>query len=240
FSDESSSQLISLTPYFAAAVAIMSQQMALEGLLDSYLGHQAGKLVRSGQYRRGDGKSIDSVIWFSDLRGFTSFTDQHSVEETLKRLNRSFDLVGKSICDHGGEILKFIGDAILAVFPVSEERDKRAAAEAAVAAAQKAIQSLDGEVLEGQEPIRVGVGLHNGIVTFGNVGTTSRLDFTVIGGPVNEAARLASMCKQLNQDILLTDSIACLLPEYSLHDLGEHILRGVANSRRLYGVPLPL
>lgn len=236
FSEQQYAFLTALTPMLEVIVTLFSKETALDGLLSAYLGQQAGRLVRSGQYKRGDGRSIEAVIWFSDLRGFTSFTDTHSIEETLRRLNHSFDVVGKSITEQNGEILKFIGDAVLAVFPVLEERSERDAARSAVLAAQNAIARLKQESLEGQDPIQIGIGLHRGIVTFGNVGTSNRLDFTVIGGPVNEASRVESLCKSLNEDVLMTDAIATLLPEYNLRNLGFHSLKGVTAQRELFGL----
>lgn len=234
FSTQQSSALLSLTPFFASAVAFLSKQRAIEGLLDAYLGRQAASLVRSGQYRRCQGVPLNAIIWFSDLRGFTAFTDQHSVNETLERLNRSFEVVGSAISDHGGEILKFIGDAVLAVFPVSEVCNEKSAALLSFTAAKKVIFDLTQSPISGHEPIRVGIGLHKGTVAFGNVGTANRLDFTVIGGPVNEAARVASMCKELKEDILCTDSVAECLPSTELRSLGAHKLSGVSHPRELF------
>ena len=240
FSQSQYTQLSALTPYISVIVAGMSQSKSLEGLLDTYLGRQAGSLVRSGQYRRGDGNSIEAVIWFSDLRGFTTFTDQHPISDTLQRLNRSFDVIGKSIAEQGGEILKFIGDAVLAVFPVTASCTEKDAAHHALSAAKDAVQSLKETGPSDYAPIQIGVGLHRGVVTFGNVGTSNRLDFTVIGGPVNECARVESLCKSLKEDILLTDAIASLLPSESLRSLGVHTLRGVSATRQLFAVTTSL
>ena len=188
-----------------------------------------------GQYRRGDGTSIEAVIWFSDLRGFTSFTDQHTIAQTLQRLNHTFDVIGKAISDQGGEILKFIGDAVLAVFPIEANRDEKAAARSALLAAQEALKRFREDEIESDHPIQIGIGIHKGTVTFGNVGTTSRLDFTVIGSPVNEAARVEALCKTLNENVLMTEAIANLLPEFSLRSLGKHNLRGMSVDRELFG-----
>ena len=236
FSEAQISSLKSLTPYMTVAVALMSQQSALVGLLETYLGRHAGRLVRSGQYRRGDGTSIEAVIWFSDLRGFTSFTDQHTIAQTLQRLNHTFDVIGKAISDQGGEILKFIGDAVLAVFPIEANRDEKAAARSALLAAQEALKRFREDEIESDHPIQIGIGIHKGTVTFGNVGTTSRLDFTVIGSPVNEAARVEALCKTLNENVLMTEAIANLLPEFSLRSLGKHNLRGMSVDRELFGI----
>ncbi|MEY3903566.1 MAG: hypothetical protein RL189_2872 [Pseudomonadota bacterium] len=236
FSETDISKLTSLTPLLSCVVAFMSHHRALEALLEAYLGRQAGQHVLSGNYKRGDGSSVDAVIWFSDMRNFTTFTDKHSLEQTLQRLNRCFDVVGSAIHAQDGEILKFIGDAVLAIFPITDSRDQFAAAKSAVAAADFALNRLNEEALPNEEPIKVGIGIHKGIVSFGNVGTKNRLDYTVIGTPVNECSRVESLCKQLGEDVLLTDAVAKLLPEAKVRSLGEHQLRGLSSSRELFAL----
>lgn len=236
FSDEELSKLTSMTPLLSFVVAFISKHRALEALLEAYLGRQAGQHVLSGEYKRGDGRSVDAIIWFSDLRNFTTFTDKHSLEQTLQRLNRSFDVIGSAIQDQGGEILKFIGDAVLAIFPISDSLNQAAAARCAVAAAENALQRLKEETSENEEPIKVGIGIHQGLVSFGNVGTNNRLDYTVIGTPVNECSRVESLCKELDEEVLLTDAVAKLLPETKLRSLGENKLRGLSSSRELFSL----
>jgi len=236
FSEAEISKLTSLTPFLSFVIAFISQRSALEALLEAYLGRKAGQCVLSGQYKRGDGSSVDAVIWFSDMRNFTTFTDMHPLDQTLQRLNRCFDVVGSAIHAQDGEILKFIGDAVLAIFPITDSRDQFAAAKSAVAAADFALNRLNEEALPNEEPIKVGIGIHKGIVSFGNVGTKNRLDYTVIGTPVNECSRVESLCKQLGEDVLLTDAVAKLLPEAKVRSLGEHQLRGLSSSRELFAL----
>lgn len=236
FNDDQINVLKTLTPYLASIVSWLSQGNGLTGLLQTYLGNQAGKLVRSGLFRRGDGTAVDAVIWFSDLRGFTEFTDNHTAEETLSRLNTAFDIIGTSIYSHGGDILKFIGDAVLAVFPIGEGMSAEAAALAALKAALDAHSVVKKWNAEHQESMNLGIALHRGVVHFGNIGSRSRLDFTVIGAPVNEASRIESLCKELGEGLLISDVVAELIQGQKLRNLGLHTLRGVKNPRTIYSL----
>lgn len=212
----------------AATVADMSTRTALSSLLTAYLGSHAAAYVQSGHFRRGDGEAINAVIWFSDLRGFTSFADTHGPAEVIERLNRYFDLVGSAVETRGGGILKFIGDGILAVFPVEEGTDGTGAAESALDTAREVLQQASEGSLE------LGIGLHLGKVTFGNVGTSHRLDFTVIGGPVNEAARVEALCKDIGVPLLVTEPVAELIRQDCLVSVGTHTLRGARSPKALF------
>lgn len=235
FTSEQLSELKKITPYVATVVAAMSHKSGLQGLLNTYLGHQAGEMVRSGQFHKGDGTSIDAVIWFSDLRGFTEFADNHDADATLERLNCVFDIIGNEIYERGGDILKFIGDAVLAVFPITDGSSAKTAAQAAISAAKDTVEKTK-ELSFSQNPIKLGIGLHRGRVSFGNIGSRRRLDFTIIGAPVNEASRIESLCKQLGEDILLSEAVADLMKELPLRDLGLHTLRGVKNPKAIFAV----
>ncbi|MEY2987544.1 MAG: hypothetical protein RJB13_1065, partial [Pseudomonadota bacterium] len=223
-------------PYIASIVSGLSQRNGLTGLLQTYLGYQAGELVRSGLFHRGDGTSIDAVIWFSDLRGFTDFADNHTAEETLACLNSAFDIIGTSIYSLGGDILKFIGDAVLAVFPIGDGMSAEAAAQAALKAAVDTQRAVKKWNAEHQESMNLGIALHRGAVHFGNVGSSSRLDFTITGAPVNEASRIESLCKVLGEGILISDIVAELVDGQKFRNLGAHTLRGVKNPRTLYSL----
>lgn len=211
FSDEHISFLKQLSHYLASTVSALSQRNGLKGLLHTYLGYQAGELVRSGLFHRGDGTAVDAVIWFSDLRGFTEFTDNHTAEETLSRLNTAFDIIGTSIYSVGGDILKFIGDAVLAVFPIGDSMSAEGAAQSALKAALDTQSVVKKWNTEDQHPMNLGIALHRGAVHFGNIGSNSRLDFTVIGAPVNEASRIESLCKELGEGLLISDVVAELI-----------------------------
>lgn len=236
FTDEQINFLKKLTPYLASIVSGLSQRNGLTGLLQTYLGYQAGDLVRSGLFHRGDGTAVDAVIWFSDLRGFTEFTDNHTAKETLARLNTAFDIIGTSIYSFGGDILKFIGDAVLAVFPIGDGMSAEGAAQAALKAALDTHSVVKKWNAEHQHPLDLGIALHRGAVHFGNIGSSSRLDFTVIGAPVNEASRIESLCKELGEGLLISDVVAELIQGQKLRKLGLHTLRGVKNPRTLYSL----
>jgi adenylate cyclase len=236
FTDDHINVLKKMTPYLASAVNLLSHRNALTGLLETYLGNHAGKRVHSGLFHRGDGTSIDAVIWFSDLRGFTEFADKHTADETLARLNVTFDIISNAIYSCGGDILKFIGDAVLAVFPIGDGVSAETAATSAISAAIETQSVLKKWGAEHQKPMNMGIALHRGEVHFGNIGSKSRLDFTVIGAPVNETSRIESMCKALGENILVSDAVAHLVEGRSFRKLGPQILRGVQNPRMLYSL----
>jgi adenylate cyclase len=222
----------------AATVADLSTRMALQSLLTTYLGAKAADCVLSGQFKRGDGQSMEAVVWFSDLRGFTAFADRHTTTEVMDRLNRYFDVVGTALEAHGGEILKFIGDGVLAVLPLVEERPASEVVMAALEAARWTVDTLTRTGAEDDTPFDVGIGLHAGRVTFGNVGTPRRLDFTTIGGPVNEAARIESLCKPLGHRVLVSKVVAELAQGVGLTSVGTHHLRGSRRPIELFRLDL--
>lgn len=223
-----------LLPSLAATVADKSNRLAMSSLLDTYIGVKASQYVRGGQFRRGDRESLDAVIWFCDLRGFTAFADANPPELVLARLDRYFDLVGSTLGKYGGEILKFIGDAILAIFPVDTLVGEQSAAETGLRAAREVTERLAETSSDPGGALHLSIGLHAGKVTFGNVGTARRLDFTVIGGPVNEAARIEALCKPLHHSVLFSARIAKHATSEHIMFVGTHALRGVCTDHRLF------
>jgi adenylate cyclase len=183
------------------------------------------------------------VIWFSDLRGSTALADSLGREAYLATLNQYFDGVAGAVIEHDGEVLKFIGDAVLAVFAIDDPADPApeacSRALAAVADARQRIDAVNGERGERGEPaLAFGVGLHRGNLTYGNIGTERRLDFTVIGPAVNEAARIEDLCKTLETPVLMSEALAASLPgETGLVSLGRHTLRGVRNPQEIFTLP---
>ena len=212
-----------------------------ENALTTYLGSAAGRQVLDGSIRRGSGAPIDAVIWSSDLRGFTNLADRLSDQDMIAVLNEYFGRLAGAVLEHRGEVLKFIGDGLLAVFPFSEFAHRGEAASAALGAARTAVEALealngDPEILahvDGWKPLRTGIGLHCGEVFFGNVGAPQRLDFTVIGKAVNAVARVEALTKTLGRPVLLTGDVAELLDEV-LENLGSHELRGLAEPVALF------
>jgi adenylate cyclase len=241
----SDSERTALTPVFRLLALHAERHIAARNArnaLDTYLGHAVGAAVLSGTIKRGSGRRIRSVIWLSDLRGFTELSDHHSGEDVTALLNAYFECLVTAIAEQGGEVLKFIGDGLLAVFSYSDGATGRVAAESALAAARMALEALDRlnasppEALlqtEGWRPLRTGIALHAGEVFFGNIGSVGRLDFTVIGRAVNEASRVESLTKTLGRPLLITGAVAHLLSG-PLDDLGRHTLRGRAEPIRLF------
>ncbi|MCR9255635.1 MAG: adenylate/guanylate cyclase domain-containing protein [Alphaproteobacteria bacterium] len=243
FSEENLATLDRLLRVFALHVEGHIARRIGANALNTYLGPVAGKLVLAGSIRRGDGDRIRSIVWVSDLRGFTLLADRLAGDEMTALLNAYFEVVVGSILEVGGDVLKFIGDGLLAVFPIDRFADEAAAAEAALTAAETALARLDAlnadpNALPGIEdwrPLKNGIALHYGDVFFGNVGAPARLDFTVIGRAVNMAARLEALTKGLGRSLVISQPVAELI-DRPLADLGEHALRGVADPVRIYGV----
>ncbi|MPZ10117.1 MAG: adenylate/guanylate cyclase domain-containing protein [Kiloniellaceae bacterium] len=211
-------------------------------VLDTYLGSAAGGRVLRGAIKRGSGEAIRAIVWASDLRGFTDLADRLPGSDMTALLNAYFERLVGAVIAHDGEVLKFIGDGLLAVFPYSAFADERAAAGAALAAAEQAVAALEAlnadpppdlARIADWQPLRTGIALHDGEVFFGNVGAPERLDFTVIGRAVNAAARVEALSKTLGRAILLTEPVARRLDQ-PLDDLGEHPLRGLAQPLRVF------
>ena len=203
-------------------------------ILDAYLGGQAGAKVLAGQIRRGDGEEIRAVIWFCDLRDSTPLAESLGREAFLKLLNEYFENILGPVQERGGEILRFIGDAALAIFPIGNEPAALACARA-LDAAQEAVARMQKLNAGREMPLRFGIGLHLGIVLYGNIGTPTRIEFTVIGAAANEAARIEGLCKTLKVDVAVSDHVARHLPG-RLRPLGSHSLRGVGAPIELFTV----
>lgn len=222
-----------IAPALALRMDANSAHLATSQLLQVYLGANAARRVLDGAVERGSGERITAAIWFCDLRGFTRLSDRSEVTDVIEVLDRYFGLVAGPIERHGGEILKFIGDAVLAVFPTRD--DSFRACTCALVAAREALEA--GRSLP--EGLRFGIALHVGEVFYGNIGASNRLDFTVIGPAVNEASRVEGMCKQLGQDLLLTGVFAEHCDPALLQSLGEHALRGVEQPQELFTLAPP-
>jgi adenylate cyclase len=199
-------------------------------LLDTYLGHHTGTRVLHGAITRGSGETIRAVIWFCDLRGFTELSQVLPREELIALLNDYFGAMGLAVEAEGGEVLKFIGDAMLAVFQLDEGSDVVAICANALKAVARAEQALDACNTErrasGKPEIRFGIALHIGDVLYGNIGAPSRLDFTVIGPAVNLASRLQSVAAELGRAVVLSAAFV-EAAEVPAKPLGAHHLKGI-------------
>ena len=206
--------------------------------LGAYLGPQTGARVLQGKIRRGDSQVISAALLLADLRGFTALVDRARGTEVVGWLNQHLECIGDAVAERNGEVLKFLGDGILAVFPAAPIGAEHACAEAVRAAidASGRNAALNARrAAEGGPALDLIIALHFGDVLYGNIGTARRLDFTVIGPAVNEVSRMEALGKALGRELLLSESIAhrCGQPVLSL---GPHELRGVAGMREMYVV----
>ncbi len=237
FSDGQVERLTALMPIFAMALEVRSVHNISRNLLDTYLGHKTGERVLNGAIRRGSVETINAVIWYSDLRGFTAMTDRLPSDVLLDLLNDHFEQIVEPVNQRGGEVLKFMGDGMLAIFPIDELGGEAKAAELALAAAQEALArtaELNKDRDRAMKPlIHFGVVLHLGEVVYGNIGAPDRLDFTVIGPAVNQASRIESDCRHLGQPLLMSSAFAKAVPT-TLASMGEHILRGSNDPQELF------
>ncbi len=206
---------------------IALRRVALDALT-VYLGATAAQRAYSGQIERGDVRTIRAAILIADLRGFTLLSDRLERRAMVALLDRWFGVMGAAIEAEGGDILKFMGDGLLAVFPLDD--DPQGSCRRALAAAKNTIAGtakLNEELgAEGTAPLRFGLALHAGDVEFGNIGASRRIDFTVIGPAVNHASRLQDLTKVLQTPLVLSDAFVDMLGK-SLRSLGSHALRGV-------------
>ena len=234
FRDDEVAALRRLLAPFTRMVEIFGNMQKARNILDAYLGPSAGEKVLAGRIQRGDGEDINAVIWFCDLRDSTPLADSMSRHDFLKLLNEYFECVLGPVLEHGGQVLRFIGDAALAIFPVGE-RPAEACAKA-LAAAKEALARMQKLNQGRAQPLRFGIGLHLGELTYGNIGTPTRIEFTVIGAAANEAARIESLCKVLQVDLLVSEHVAQALPQ-TWRSLGSHTLRGVGDKMHLFTLP---
>ena len=225
FSDEQFAALQRLRSPFARVAEILALRRKALNILDAYLGQTTGQKVLAGQIRRGDGEEIRAVIWFCDLRDSTPLAESMSRAAFLKLLNDYFECVLGPVQERGGEILRFIGDAALAIFPIGNDPASLACSRALEAAVESVARMKKLNTAR-ETPLRFGIGLHLGLVLYGNIGTPTRIEFTVIGAAANEAARIEGLCKTLKVDVTVSENVARHLPG-RLRSLGRHPLRGV-------------
>jgi adenylate cyclase len=215
---------------------ILALSRTAVNLLNTYVGRNAGERILGGQIQRGDVEPIRAVIWFSDLRGFTALSGSVSPEELIRSLNELFECQVPAIEAHGGEVLKFIGDGLLAIFPIVAGGPAIGElVEQALGAADEAFGSLaalNARRGDGAR-MRFGLALHVGEVVYGNIGGAGRLDFTAIGPAVNVASRLEGLTSGVGADIVTSEEVARLTPRPKV-DLGEFDLKGVAGKTRVF------
>lgn len=234
FGDGELAALRRVLPPLTRVAEIYALSRKAGNILEAYLGRAAGAKVLAGQIRRGDSEELHAVIWFCDLRDSTPLADSMSRTAFLELLNQYFECVLGPVLERGGEVLRFIGDAALAIFPVGE--DPVDACEKAVAAAREAIARMQALNEARKPPLGFGIGLHLGTVLYGNIGTPTRIEFTVIGAAANEAARIESLCKSLDTSLVVSEQVVRHLPG-TWKPLGRHALRGVGEPVALFTLP---
>ena len=239
FTDAQINAIRALIPPLARLIEVTRLRFMSSILLDTYVGNRAGARILGGQIRRGHAETMDAAIWLSDLRGFTALSDRLPSETVIDILNGYFDCQVSAIAKHGGEVLKFMGDGLLAVFPIDEYVGDvgKACAQVLDAAceARANVEAMQFPIGETVERFRFGVALHVGRVLYGNIGGGNRLDFTCIGPAVNLAARLEKMASRLHRTILASSTFAAASPD-RWEDLGEFPVAGFSKTARVYGL----
>jgi adenylate cyclase len=246
FSDAHLAALRTIIAPVARLAEIFTLRFTAATLLDTYVGNRAGERILAGQIRRGHAETMQAAIWLSDLRGFTALSDRLAPEIVVDILNQYFDCQVPAIRKHGGEILKFMGDGLLAVFPIAKDGGNLGAVCGRVLeAAREAranVEAMNYPSGEGSERFRFAVALHIGGILFGNIGGMSRLDFTCIGPAVNLAARLEKIAARLGRTVVASAAFAGVCAE-GWADLGEFPIAGFSRAQRVFGLddegPIP-
>src|SRR5689334_8115832 len=235
FDDAQIAALQNLLPTLALVSEIRMKNRLARTLLETYVGSHAGELILAGATRRGSGTTVRAAIMICDLRDFPRISDNWPRDDVIDLLNDYFDAISEPIARHGGEILKFMGDGLLAIFPLSQPS---ACADLlhAVTEARQAMAALNERNREaGFAPLSYGIGVHVGDVMYGNIGSRTRLDFTVIGPAVNMASRLETLTKQLGKPVLLSRAFADAVgSDFDLEHVGEHPVRGFNDPIELF------
>jgi adenylate cyclase len=239
FTDEQVRAIRALIPALARYVEIVSLRRTASMLLDTYVGNRAGERILGGQIRRGHTDTLHAAIWLSDLRGFTPLSDRLPAESVVEILNDYFDCQVGAIREHGGEVLKFMGDGLLAVFPIPQDDGDAADVCGRVLQAARAsrakVEALQYPIGDTVERFRFGVALHVGKLLYGNIGGGNRLDFTCIGPAVNLAARLEKIAARLQRTVVASEAFAGVCGE-AWADLGAFPISGLSNMQRVFGL----
>ncbi len=241
FTPQQYADLASVIPPLTRVAEIRALRRTATNLLNTYVGRQAGERILAGKIRRGHVEAIRAVLWLSDMRGFTARSERLPPQELIDLLNRYFDCQVPTILEHGGEVLKFIGDGLLAIFPLNgDESDAGEVCRRALGCAREAqarIAELDVPAGE-TDAVRFGLALHIGEVMYGNIGGGNRLDFTCIGPAVNLAARLEKRAASLGRSVVASAEFAALVPGEFV-SLGEFPVAGFSAPQMVFGLADP-
>ena len=225
--------------FAAAPLAVLAARATLTATLEAYLGRRSAARVRAAPLRRGIGETIQAALLVADLRDFTALSESNPPAAVISALDAWFDRIAGAVHAFGGEVLKFIGDGVLAIFPVvgASPRGACDAALRAVSAARVGMAHLDKERRrQGLPPLPFGAALHLGEMLWGNIGAADRLDFTAIGPAVNLVSRLEGLCRPLGKAVLVSGALAAET-EAPLIALGTHLLRGIASPCAVFSLP---
>ena len=238
FADGDLAALRRLVPPLALVIKCAAVTRIAQTLVEVYLGRDAGQRVLSGRISRGVADRIRAVLWFSDLRGFTTISDTAPPDEIIPLLNDYADAAISAVQECGGEVLKLVGDGILAIFNADDQADACHSALRAEADLRRRIDTLNAHRAAQRRPVTsVNLGLHIGEVFYGNIGSKDRLDFTVVGPAVNEVSRITSMCRSIDRSVIVSSEFAAASPQAeraNLVSLGRYALRGVGRAEELF------
>ncbi len=243
FSDDDTTLVQATLPALSLAMKAHAGQVIASGLLGAYLGGDAGRRVHAGSIIRGSVDNLRAVIWYADIRGFTPLSDSEPGAVVVELLNDVFEVLTASLRERGGQVLKFIGDAMLAIFPF-EDADRAGTCRRALDAATEAMRNIDAlnatRASAGAPVASVDLALHLGEALYGNVGATDRLDFTVIGPAINEATRIEALCQPLDRAVLASAEFVAGMTgaDDRLISLGRHALRGVKEPKEIFALEL--
>jgi adenylate cyclase len=224
-------------PAYAAIAESKALIRFIGGILNTYVGEEAGRLILDGQVRRGDVRTITAALMLWDMRDFSLMSDRLTPRAVVRTLNQYFDCVIPSVREFGGEVVEIMGDGVLAIFHQGAERSATDACGSALAAARAGLAALAGH--NNRHPttdLRAGVALHYGTVSYGNIGADNRLDFTVIGPDVNLTSRIERLCRSLDRSLLMSEAFAATL-DAPMWEIGAFELRGFAKMQRLFELP---
>ena len=239
FTDAQLALLRGVHPLLQLVLEVLARKDMTGVLLDTYLGRDTGRRILQGQIRRGDGETTSAVICLSDLRSFTALSDALPRDALLELLNAYFETMVGAFHAHGAEVLKFMGDAVLAIFRIDAGAPVEERCAAAARTVREAVAASTRDNAErrrkGLPTYEFGAALHVGDVMYGNIGASDRLDFTVIGPAVNLASRIGGLCASLNESVLLSESFVSRY-QGGTRDLGEHVLKGVGVPVRIYSL----
>ena len=238
FSDADLAALRRLVPVLGLAIKSTSLARVAQSLVEAYLGRDAGRRVLQGRMSRGTVERINAVIWFSDMEGYTALSEQIESDQIIPLLNDYAEVAIMAIHGAGGDVLKLMADGVLAIFTADDPAEACSAALRAEADMRQRLADLNHRRSAAGEPVSsIYLGLHMGDVFYGNIGSKDRLDFTVVGQAVNEASRIASMCRSADRDVLFSSAFRASLPEAdrsNLVSVGRYALRGVSRAQELF------